>query len=245
MRRLACALMLFALRASAEQTAITTVVVPVVGSAIGPGPSQWKTDLELHNDLRTEATVTISLPVVADQPILLFTIPPHGVQRFADVVGEAFALDNVLSPLVVQTLGGRSVRVVATAYSIQGTAISAPQPIPVMSASSFLPTRSLIGVSWSDSRRTNIGLVNLGDREAVFSIALRGENGETIAASRTVLPENAMWHMAVQLVFPAMRQGDNYTVVVETGSRDTYVYGSVIENNTNEARFLAPTVGVR
>jgi len=37
-------------------------------------------------------------------------------------------------------------------------------------------------------------------------------------------------------------KGDNYTVVVESGSRNTYVYASVLQNDTNDARFIVPAV---
>ena len=38
-------------------------------------------------------------------------------------------------------------------------------------------------------------------------------------------------------------KGDDFTVLVETGARDTYVYASVIDNETNEAKFIQPAIG--
>lgn len=239
------ALLFVAVPALADVPQMVTVVVPVVGSSIGPRNVRWKTSIELFNDMRSEATVTLSLPTAADQPIILLTIPAGGVQRFTDVVGDAFALDNLLSPLVVQTLGRRSVRVVANAYGIGPAGLTTPQPIPVADPASFYPLRVLPGVSYSDSRRTNVGLVNLGEREAVFSIALRAQDGTTSGGIRAALPPNTMWHMAVQLLFPTIKPGDNYSILVETGARDTYVYGSAIDNATNEAQFIAAVVGSR
>lgn len=229
--------------AVAQEVPAVSVIVPVVASTIGPSDTHWKSSIELRNDFKTELTVALTLAAAKDQPAILLTIPAGGVQRFTDVVGEAFALDNVLSPLIVQTLGRHSVRVTASAYAIQGGNATKPQPIPVTDASSFFSLRTLPNVSYSDSRRTNIGLVNLGERAAVLTLALRAADGSTVGATRSVLPPNSMWHMAVQLLFPSMKTGDNYSVLVETAARDTYVYGSVVDNKTNQAQFIVPRAG--
>ena len=242
MRRLVFATLLMAAAARGQDTASVSVIVPVVGSVVGPNTTRWVTDVELRNDTRTEATVALSLPAAPDQPVILLTMPPGAVQHFSDVVGEAFSLRDILSPLVVQTLGRRSVRVLANARGIRGAESSTPQSIPVTDPNSHFPLRILTGLAYSDAFRTNIGLINLGEQEAVFTLALRAEDGKMSAGSRAVVPPNSMWHMAVQLVFPAMTTGSNYAVLVETGSRNTYVYASVLENATNNARFIVPGV---
>src|SRR5213075_578768 len=111
-------------------------------------------------------------------------------------------------PLVVQTLGRRPVRVTATAYAVLGDKITTPQPIPLADASLFYPLRTLNGLSYSDPFRTNIGLVNLGEKEAIFTLALQNGDGTTAGATRAVVPPNSMWHMAIQLLFPSMAMGD-------------------------------------
>src|SRR5439155_1318805 len=142
-------------RAAAAEPPSISVLVPVVGSVAGIGVV-WKTDVELRNDTSQEATVALSLPAAVDEPTILLTLPAGGVQRFTDVVGEAFGMAQALSPLRVQTLGRHSVRVTATVYGVRGA---------------------------------------------------------------------------------------DFTVIVETGSHDTYVYGSVIDNRTSDARFIPPALG--
>jgi hypothetical protein len=192
--------------------------------------------------MKTEATVALSLPAAPEQPVILLTMPPGAIQRFSNVVGEAFSLNDVLSPLVVQTLGRRSVVVIANARGAHGPELSRPQAIPLMEPDSQFPLRILSGLAYSDAFRTNIGLINLGEEAAVFTLAVQKEGGQLSGGTRTIVPPNSMSHMAVQLVFPAMTKGDNYAVLVETGSRSTYVYASVLENATNNARFIVPGV---
>jgi hypothetical protein len=50
--------------------------------------------------------------------------------------------------------------------------------------------------------------------------------------------------MSIQSLFPMISKGDDFTVVIETISRDTYVYASVIDNE-HTGRFVPPRVAVR
>jgi len=56
------------------------------------------------------------------------------------------------------------------------------------------------------------------------------------------LPPLSLWHSSIQSMFPLISNGDNFTVVVETSAPETHVYASVIENGTDVARFVAPTI---
>ena len=230
--------------AAETQPQTARVIVPVVGSVTGVGGARWKTDVVLRNDLRTEATVSLSLPTAPDQPVIITSIPPGESLRFADVVNEAFGVESAISPLVVETLGNRSITVAATTYAILGTNISAPQPIAVQYGMPFTPFRFLTNLSFSDEFRTNIGLANLGDAPAEFVLALQRVAGRNLAVSRVSVPPNALLHVSMQTLFPLITNGNDFSVLIETPSADTFVYGSVIENSTNAARFIQPAIGI-
>ena len=240
--------LLAALAASGQQAPgqrppIVSVVVPVVGSTDGPNNIRWKTDVELRNDQRTEATVSLSLPTAPDQPAIITTIPPGDTVRFPDVVGETFGFDRVLSPLVVETLGRRSVTIRATAYGVRGTEVFRPQPIAIdYSNGSPAPLRILTGLSFSEDYRTNIGLANLGDTAVTFTVALQRLAGRNVALSHIPVGPNTLYHIAIQSLFPTITAGNDFQIVVESSSRDTYVYASVVENATNNAQFVQPLV---
>lgn len=223
---------------------IVSVVVPVVGSVEGVNEVHWKTDLELRNDTRTEAEVALILPAVPEQPAILTTIPPGQSIRFTDVVGEAFGLPSALSPLIVQTRGRRSVSIVATAYGVRGIDVSRPQPIAVNYGPSYYSLRVLHGLSFSDDFRTNVGLANLGEKVASFTLALQRLPGRNLAVTRLVISPNSLVHVSIQSLFPLITHGNDFSVVIETSQTDTYVYASVIENATNSARFIQPSLGV-
>lgn len=220
-------------------------LVPVVGSVLGANEIRWHTALELENASSAETTVAISLPATPDQPMIILTMPPTSLQRFDDVIGEAFGLERAMSPLLVQTAGRRSVTIRATAYGMRGAELFKPQPISVSYAENYYPIRYLNGLSFSDAYRTNVGLANLSDQPATFVVALQRLPGRSIAVSRFTVPPNTLWHQSVQMLFPLIDASEEtFSVLVETFTRHTYVYASVIDNATNEAHFVDGVVGV-
>jgi hypothetical protein len=233
----------FAVSAAAQTPQTVSVLVPIVGSVIGPSAIRWKTDVELHNDSREEMFVALRLPIAPDQPTIAFTMPPGGVQRFSDVVAEGFGMEAALSPLVVETMGKRPARVAATAYAITDKGATRGEPIPIVYSDTSYPLRTLNNLSFSDVFRTNIGLVNLGATEATFTLALQRLVGRNIAVARLTIPANSLSHTSIQSLFPLISKGDDFDIVVETSGPNTYVYASVIENATSEARFIAPWSG--
>jgi hypothetical protein len=243
MVRGALAALLLASSAAAQAPQSVSVLVPIVGSVVGPNDIRWKTDVELHNDTREEMFIALRLPTAPAGPAIGFTLPPGGTQSFKDVVAEAFGIEAALSPLIVETMGKRSARVSANTYAIHGMDVTRPEPIPITYVEASYPLRTLNGLSFSDVFRTNLGLVNLGEREATFTLALQRVAGRNISVARLTLPANSLSHTPIQILFPLITKGDDFSVVVETSSPNTYVYASVIENATSEARFIAPAIG--
>jgi len=226
-----------------EPTAV--VMVPVVGKVYGANSVQWRTDVDLINNLGREVKVALTLPTAPGDAFIAFSLPPGAVQRLPDVVG-AFSMDRALSPLKVTTFGSRTpIRVSATVYAIKLDDPNAPvttEPIAVLYGDPFFPRRMLYGLSFSDDFRTNIGLANLGDAPALFTVALQRVSGRNIAVTQITVPPGTLWHTSIQALFPLITKGDDFAIIIETGYHETYVYASVIENATNAARFIEPSI---
>lgn len=244
LRSALCALIL-AVPAAAQEVA--TAVVPVVGSIFGATMVHWRTDVEIVNDTGLPVDVALELPCAPEQPLILLTLAAGQSQRFSDIIGQAFGLEQVLSPLLVTTGGRRSVSVRASAYAMRdgGSFISPLQPIGVYVGPSFHPTRVLDGLAFSEDFRTNIGLVNLGSKDADFVLALQRIPGRTIALTRMRVHAGGITHSSIQSVFPLITEGSGFSVIVETLSPETHVYASVIESATHTGRFVAPRIGLR
>jgi hypothetical protein len=242
MFRLAYAVLLLCAITARAQT-VSTAIVPVVGNVIGV-PGRWLTDVDIANNGAVDVDVALELPAVPEAAPLFFTVSPGQVQHFTDIVGQAFGLPAALSPLRITTNNRRGVSVRAQAYPMLPP--DAPrQPLDVYNGEVWFPVQVLDGLAFSEDFRTNIGLVNLGTRPAQFTLALQRVPGRNVAITYLTVAPDSMTHSAIQALFPMITQGNGFSVVVETGQRDTYVYGSVIESNSSAAKFVTPRVGAR
>ena len=59
------------------------------------------------------------------------------------------------------------------------------------------------------------------------------------------VPPGAVVHIPIQQLFPMITEGSGFSVLVETGARDTHVYASVIDNATSSGQFIVPRISVR
>lgn len=227
---------------AAEAASLHTVIVPVVGTTMGPGVI-WKTSVEVVNDTGSDAIVKMELAALPDSQFLLFELAPGEVANYADVL-PAFGVELALSPLRVESYGSRAPTVRATVYGVRGTEVSQPQPIAVYQGQTYFPLRALDGLSFSDEYRTNLGLVNFGAEEAEFVLVLQRIRGRNIAVTNVRVAPNSLTHASIQSLFPMITRGEDFTVLVETPARETYVYGSVIDRDNN-GRFVAPRIGTR
>jgi hypothetical protein len=243
MMRFRLLLVLFLVAGAASGQVVSTVVVPVVGTVFGPAMIQWKTDVEIANNTALPAQVALELPSLPEGREWFFELGPGERQRFPDIASQIFGVENALSALRVTS--DRSLTVRASAYALRGTDTSPMQPIDVYYRDGFAPFRVLDNLAFSDAYRTNIGLVNFGNREAQFILALQRLPGRDLAVTPVIVQPGSLVHTAIQSLFPMITAGSGFSIVVESSSRDTYVYGSVIESSTNAATFITPRVGTR
>ena len=232
-----------AANAVAQQDVTSTAVVPVVGSVRGATNVIWKTDVEIVNDTGGATTIALELTALPGTALIL-DMEPGASQRFTDIVGQAFGLERVLSPMRVTTMGRRSVTIRANAYAIREGMISKMQALGTTYGSEYAPFRALDGLGFSDALRTNIGLVNFSDRETDFLLALQRLPGRDLAVTRVSVGPESLLHISIQSLFPLITKGEHFRVVVETLVRETYVYASVIDNE-HTGTFVQPRVTSR
>lgn len=240
----AAVLILLVAGGAAAQEPIT-VLVPAVGNLPGPGGIQWKSDVEIANPGSFPADVALELTTLPDAPAILLTLAPGQVERFSDLVGQVFGINGALSPLRVISASGSPIIVRSTAYAIKDDARSPLQPVNIYGSDTWFPVRVLDGLDFTDEARTNIGLLNLGDSDAEFVLALQRLTGRNVAVSHVTVRAGALLHAPIQGLFPLITKGDNFSVIVETFGQGTHVYASVVDNSTNGATFVMPRVGAR
>lgn len=236
-------LLVFLLLAGAAQAQeVSTIVVPVVGSVFGAGMSRWRTDVEIYNGTAFPADVLLELITVPGAFVSL-TLSPGERQVFPDIVSQAFGQENNLSPLKITS--DRPVVARAFAYAVRDGQVSSVQPIDVYYRSAYFPDRVLDGLAFSDAYRTNIGLVNFSDQPVQFVLALQRIPGRVISVTSLTVGPSTLAHASIQSLFPLIGEGSGFSVIIESSSPDTYVYGSVITSSTNAATFITPRIDAR
>jgi len=240
--RLLLAVLLFAVNAGAQEAA-STVIVPVVGTMMGPGVL-WKTTIEVVNDTGSPVNVAMDLVTAPENPVAFFDLGPGESKTFPDIMATFPTIPFALSPLRVTSDSRRALTVRANVFGIHNGELTKPEPIAVYSGLAYYPLRALDNLSFTDNYRTNIGLVNFGETPAEFLLALQRIPGRNLAISYITVPPASLTHRSIQSLFPTISQGDDFTVVIETVSRETYVYGSVIDNE-HTGRFVPPRVATR
>jgi len=227
--------------ADAQENAVVSAraVVPVIGSVPGVGNCEWRTDVAVRNDLGHQVQVVLSMISAPNEPFLLIELKPGETSLFTDISRQTFGVTGALSPLVVETLDSRSVSVGATAYAVRGTEISDPEVLPVMYGGSHPLMETLTPLTFNDTFRANVGMGNVGEKPVSFVIALQRIAGRNLATTRVELAPRSLLQTSLQALFPLLTEGDDVALAIEQPAAEAYVYGSVIANSTNNARFVS------
>lgn len=235
--------LLFAGAALAQPPAeprVARALVPVVGSVPGGGGTLWRTEILLTNPTGADLFVVLRLVSDPEESFFSTLIPAGESLGFSDVSQEAFGRFGILSPLLIQTLGDRSVIVHAFSFGEQQGRISAPQQIPVIYGP--LPRAVMyIGPVTSDEEfRTNLGLVNIGDEPVSFTVSIQRLPGRNLAVNTLTVNPRSMVHSTLASLFPLLEEVSGVTIVVDPTAANTYAYASTIRLADNQARFFAP-----
>jgi hypothetical protein len=237
---LAALLFVIAVPAGAQEATVSTATVPVVGAVGGVGGIDWRTDVTLRNDAPFDVEVVLTLPGIPGDPFFFTTIRARDAMAIPDVARSLFGVTGKLSPLRVTTLGATSVNVAAVVQGMSADGPVAPQPLVVQYGELRPMLDVLPGLSVNETFRTNIGMVNPTDEDALIVLALQLIPGRNVAIVRQSIPPRTHVQVPIRDIFPLLSDGESMTVVVEHTNPGAYVYASVIANASGNARYLGP-----
>ncbi|HEY5611534.1 MAG TPA: hypothetical protein VIL97_10020, partial [Thermoanaerobaculia bacterium] len=227
---------------SESNVATVDVIVPVVGTLRGYGGVEWHTDVVLRNDVPVPIEVVLTLVTAPGEPFFFTTLAPGETVALTDVASATFGMRGVLSPLLVQTLGPRSVTIGCRVYGVRDGKTTEPQTI-VPIASTLRRSQSLSGLAFDARRRTNIGVANLGEQPVIFTFAVQRIAGRNLATAAFVMPPRSMMQAPIEMFFPLLKQAGQLSVLVDLPTPSTYVYASVVDNESHDALFVPPRAG--
>ncbi len=217
---------------------VSRALVPAVGQIIGMQGVLWRSDVALVNDSREPATVVVS-PLPMPDAFQMRTLEPGESILFTNV-GDSFGIGSGVVPLLVQTLARRSVTVFATAYGLKEGKLTPTIILPVLYGELPPSVQHLRGLPMTEGARTNIGVINLGEDPAMFTLALQRLDERPIAMQTVVVPPETSFHVPLNLLFPLVEDAGNFSLVVDSVAMRTFAYAVVLSNDTHAGTFVMP-----
>lgn len=223
-----------------NQTAVSTIVLPAVANIRGLNGVEWRTDVVIRNEHAVDLEIILTLATAPQEPFFMTALAAGQSMNLVDVVRQTFGLSEMISPLVIQTLGPRSPTVGVSIYAVGEGGLSNPEFVPVVYGRMPASLQSLDSLSVNEAYRTNIGIVNLSESPVEFSLSLQRVEGRSLAVRAMSLPPRSIIQAPIQAIFPVITEGDNFRVLIESSADSTYCYASVIDNVDHHAVFVRP-----
>ncbi|HEU5163592.1 MAG TPA: hypothetical protein VFV54_10630 [Thermoanaerobaculia bacterium] len=218
---------------------VSRAVVPAIGQIVGTAGVLWRSDVVLVNDNVEPVTVVVS-PLPVPDAFQMRTLEPGESVLFSNAAADSFGIGSGVVPLLVQTLARRSVTVFATAYGLTEGRLTPTIIQPVLYGELPPSVQHLRGLAMTEGARTNIGVMNFGAQPAAVTLALQRLEGRPIASLTVIVPPEGSYHVPLNLLFPLVEGGDDFTLVVDSTGLRTFSYAVVLSNETHAGTFVMP-----
>lgn len=232
-----------AIRASSEADVLYGYI-PVVGSVTGAFGSRFKTAVQLTNRSRGPSIGKLvfhpaGAAASASDPSLDFALlRPEETIAFDDVMAEIGRTGLASVDLVVTD--GPPPDVTVNVFDDQGAAGTSGFTSEVVTPSQaleYFTKATFTAPSDPANFRLNIGIRTLGEG-ATLRFRVTNASGFFVAEGGTItLPPNYFEHNGVAVYLPNVQLPANGTVSVLVLGGSAFVYGSITDNRTNDARF--------
>ena len=253
MRRLFFVFILFTAAAAQGTHFGDFYVIPVAGHTPGARGSMWQSDLIVHNFQTSPVTIEIGLvesgfgvadnfsTVMVDGAATV-TVAPGATRVITDLLRDHRGRASSIGALLVG--GDRPFALASRVYDAStGAAIGETVP----AAQDFLTgtgQRAVIpGLRVSADFRSNIGVVAAANSGAplVVELTLSSASGALLGSQTLTIPAGSIVHVQMSSLAFTSNPFDVATanVRIVSGSGNVTAYGSVVDNRSNQAMFIA------
>jgi hypothetical protein len=222
------------------------IFIPVAYRGNGASGSVWRTaisvtNLSQHTPLPVQATITLhrqnAEPLSVSMPL-----SQYEVISIPDALHDWFSLEEG-SGIVRVTWDDPDARIGANAriYNIAGSEGEYGQGVPAVRPDRLVSTVVLPGLSGIDGNRTNVGVSNPHDQDAMVWIELIDTSGLSRGAFATSIPPRS--YRQFNDIFAHFQAGPlNAAMVRVSGSNSTiYAYASIVRNDSGDATYITPS----
>ncbi len=226
-------------------TFLTPVMIPGGGHTSGYGGIGWRSDLDVLNAGNDSATFMVQL-LAAGQAnetpqTIRFALGPGASVRYRDVFSSLFGFTG--SGALRVLLDNPDLRVTSRTYVAMANGADFGQTIPGhtrANAVAFGQMRHLVGLCESGTmdsgKRTNIGLLNAtgGTVEVQLDLLLDDDS----LVKHLVITLQPYEQRQLNRVFPEAVEVGSANVWVTTPGGVVFIYGSVVNNRSNDPAFV-------
>jgi len=222
--------------------------LPAAAHTPGLAGSLWRTDLVLHNPGPAAAEADVALlrrdadNLAAERRTV--RIEPGASVTVSDVLASLFSAGGAGTLRITPRVGTVMARARTYDQSRDGTFAQSIAPCRTGSgAPGLFPQAWLFGLSQTASAgrgfRTNLGIQNLADRAASFSVSLfRGDGTPLGERSYALRPLEAIQRNEVFREVTAAEVADGYALVTSADWAEFHAYASVIDSGSNDPVYL-------
>ena len=236
----------------------SALVIPVVAHIQGANDTNWKTDVNIHNDSAAPITLTLKLIRTGmandNPPAVPFELAGNQTLLFGDVLANpllpAFQ-GNTLGSLLVEFTGGVPPSVTTRIYNDLGVAGTYGQSAPAIlvdsrtrGTSGTVPSK-LFGLRKTSQYRTNLGLVNITAQWNTLQIDLLDAAGNRLGEPviQTLAPYNMIQLNDILGIAGVSSPSDAFMArVASNSSQDFVAYASIADGITGDASYISDQI---
>ncbi len=220
------------------------LVIPSVARIPGVNNSFWKTDLLMRNPSNEALSVLLRFVPQSGAPKEeRVDLSALEIKRIPDLLLTVFKLESGFGALFITPDGTRTVEATSRTYtaSSEGTFGMGVGAIDVYAAASARFGLTFSGAFQGFDSRSNVGAVNVSNREARINLRAAGDSGEMGQRDFTfTVPAGGFQQVngiSDQLDFPSWRQG---ALEFRPESGEAIPILTVTDNRTNDPTYFPP-----
>jgi PKD repeat protein len=219
-------------------------IIPGVGRTAGANGTFWRSDVTFFNPSSAGATVRLRfLANGADNsaaPSRSFSIPSGRSVAIADVV-TWLGLGGGNGALEVSATGAVPVITARTYTNRTVDNGTFGQSIDAIATVGLSSVSTLTGLKSDGTYRSNIGVVNGGNRAATVSLSIYSASGQLLGNTVLVVPPLSQLQASALALFPNLPSsgGGAFTVRASADTTSIAAWGSVVDNQSGDPIFIA------
>lgn len=233
----------------AEDAARERLIIPSIGSLAGID-SYWRSDLVVHNPFRVPLTLRLRYVSDAKKVEKTVHLGKGQIIRWDDVVSSYFFAPGTIGMLWIEYPAQHPpvcrVRTYDASREAKASIYEAMSMKDAATAGTELSDLTLVGLAGGNTRRVNLGVVNVGDVPVSFRITARNARGAAVGrVIDRAIAEDQPFFMLDAAHELKVSLDENVALHVEMMAGTGIAYATVVDGATGDSQFIPAVPSLR